>query len=404
MHRYYKEFRADKYVDSRSDDKGPEPEGLTVGKIGKHTFLFVAMERTHDIFIYDVSVPTAPVLVQVRLASAPHVPAPCPRQPRICSSPRWLRPLPTLWHSLGATAAPSAAHKVIADAGDYSPEGLDFIPASDSPSGKAMLAIGYEWAPDGESPKFALYESGVAPCATGSDDDDDDPCFARGSTTACRVAPGASAAEVGPECARGESVLMSELVAGDHVLASPTAVTRVIVNQHVPSKSVSSFVTLHHAGGALTLTPDHVVLLNGEWAPAREAKAGSILSNGAAVERVTTTTDGIINPLTTAGTILANGVIASVYPEWIAAHMLSTKVYPLPLSASNLVSYLFPQSAQAFYNAALEPLFNANRKHLEAVPAALVTPAIAILDLLITAAFLAPPALAALVLSRKVKA
>ena len=64
---------------------------------------------------------------------------------------------------------------------------------------------------------------------------------------------------------------------------------------------------------------------------------------------------GIINPLTASGTILANGVVASVYPEWISKHMLSSKLYPLPLSACNLLTYLFPAPAQTFYDAVLEP-------------------------------------------------
>jgi len=233
--------------------------------------------------------------------------------------------------------------------------------------------------------------------------DDDAPCFARGSTTACRVTRGTSAAEAFPQCfgdapsTTAEAVLMSSLTAGDLVLASPASVTRVLLNQHVPSKSTSHFVTLHFGGGELALTPDHVLELDGEWAPAREAKAGSRLSNGRTVERVTDARSGIINPLTASGTILANGVVASVYPEWISTHMLSSKLYPLPLSACNLLTYLFPAPAQTFYDAAIEPLFDGGRatyrKYLEVVPPALVTPAIAALDGLIAAAFVLPPAL-----------
>jgi hypothetical protein len=43
--------------DSRSDDKGPEPEGLTIGKIGKKTFAFIGMERIGGIMVYDISNP-----------------------------------------------------------------------------------------------------------------------------------------------------------------------------------------------------------------------------------------------------------------------------------------------------------------------------------------------------------
>jgi len=151
-------------------------------------------------------------------------------------------------------------------------------------------------------------------------------------------------------------------------------------------------VRITHTGGSLTLTPDHVLSLDDQWLPARLAQAGTRLSNGAIVHSVSATTQGIINPLTSTGTILADGVLASVYPEWIASHMLSSTVYPLPLSACNILAAAFPQSAQAFYDAALEPIFAGGRRaYLEAVPAALVAPAIVAMDLTITAAFVAVP-------------
>ena len=50
--------------DGRSDNKGPEPEGLTVGTVNGIPYAFVGSERTGDIFIYDISNPLAPVLKQ----------------------------------------------------------------------------------------------------------------------------------------------------------------------------------------------------------------------------------------------------------------------------------------------------------------------------------------------------
>src|SRR5690606_19242878 len=47
--------------DSRSDAKGPEPEGLTLGKVGDQTFLFLGLERMGGILVYDVTNPEAPV-------------------------------------------------------------------------------------------------------------------------------------------------------------------------------------------------------------------------------------------------------------------------------------------------------------------------------------------------------
>ncbi|KAK6020369.1 hypothetical protein OSTOST_13977, partial [Ostertagia ostertagi] len=47
----------------RSDDKGPEPEGVTLGVIGSKTYAFIALERTGGVMVYDVTSPTAPIFV-----------------------------------------------------------------------------------------------------------------------------------------------------------------------------------------------------------------------------------------------------------------------------------------------------------------------------------------------------
>lgn len=50
-------------VDDRSDDKGAEPESVTTLKIGNSTLLFVGLERTGGVMVYDITTPTAPVFV-----------------------------------------------------------------------------------------------------------------------------------------------------------------------------------------------------------------------------------------------------------------------------------------------------------------------------------------------------
>jgi 2',3'-cyclic-nucleotide 2'-phosphodiesterase (5'-nucleotidase family) len=50
--------------DGRSDNKGPEPEGVVVGVIGNRTYAFIGLERTGDVMVYDVTVPTQPKFVQ----------------------------------------------------------------------------------------------------------------------------------------------------------------------------------------------------------------------------------------------------------------------------------------------------------------------------------------------------
>ena len=94
--------------DSRSDDKGPEPEAATVGVIDGNTYAFVGLERIGGIMVYDVSNPSAPVFVQY---------------------------LNNRDFSGDAEAG---------TAGDLGPEGLVFIPAEDSPTGENLLAAANE--------------------------------------------------------------------------------------------------------------------------------------------------------------------------------------------------------------------------------------------------------------------
>jgi hypothetical protein len=47
----------------RSDDKGPEPEGVAIGVIGANTYAFIALERIGGVMVYDVTVPNSPVYV-----------------------------------------------------------------------------------------------------------------------------------------------------------------------------------------------------------------------------------------------------------------------------------------------------------------------------------------------------
>ncbi len=47
--------------DSRSDDKGPEPESITVGKVGESYYAFIGLERQGGIMVYNVTNPEAPI-------------------------------------------------------------------------------------------------------------------------------------------------------------------------------------------------------------------------------------------------------------------------------------------------------------------------------------------------------
>jgi len=83
--------------DDRSDDKGPEPEGLTVGEHKGRTYAFVGLERAGGIVVMDVTDPRSPQFVQ--------------------------------WFTV---------------AGDISPEGLTFVPANDVPGKAPLLLVAHE--------------------------------------------------------------------------------------------------------------------------------------------------------------------------------------------------------------------------------------------------------------------
>jgi hypothetical protein len=83
--------------DSRSDNKGSEPEGLAVGEAFGRTLAFVGLERAGGVMVFDLTDPTAPVFQS------------------------WAR-----------------------QAGDVSPEGVAFVTKGDSPTGRPLVVVGHE--------------------------------------------------------------------------------------------------------------------------------------------------------------------------------------------------------------------------------------------------------------------
>ena len=91
----------------RSDDKGAEPEGVAVGMVGDRRIAVLGLERMSALAVFDITRPLAPVFVE------------------------WLQMLP-------AKATPAKDVKY------WSPEGIVFVPADKSPSGKALIITSYE--------------------------------------------------------------------------------------------------------------------------------------------------------------------------------------------------------------------------------------------------------------------
>jgi DNA-binding beta-propeller fold protein YncE len=57
---YFNSNNSKNDFDSRSDNKGPEPEGVAVGRIGDKQYAFVGLERIGGVMVYDVTNPHAP--------------------------------------------------------------------------------------------------------------------------------------------------------------------------------------------------------------------------------------------------------------------------------------------------------------------------------------------------------
>ena len=60
-----KSIAANVYDDTRSDDKGVEPEGLTTGIVGSYQLAFIGMERVDAVAVYDIANPSNPVFLQL---------------------------------------------------------------------------------------------------------------------------------------------------------------------------------------------------------------------------------------------------------------------------------------------------------------------------------------------------
>ncbi len=89
--------------DNRSDNKGPEPEGVAVGKVGSRTYAFIGLERIGGVMAYDVSNPAVPTF---------------------------------------AAYANTRALDIVG--GDLGAEGVTFVAEEDSPNGKPLVIVGNE--------------------------------------------------------------------------------------------------------------------------------------------------------------------------------------------------------------------------------------------------------------------
>lgn len=100
--------------DTRSDDKGPEPEDVKIAKIGDRFYAFIGLERIGGVMAYDITDPQNPVFIDY-------------------VNNRDFTAEPTL---LDGTTNPAIK--------DLGPEGLLLISAADSPNGQPLLVTANE--------------------------------------------------------------------------------------------------------------------------------------------------------------------------------------------------------------------------------------------------------------------
>ena len=107
--------------DVRSDDRGPEPEHLAIGRVGRRTYVFITSEHVGGVYIYDITDP-GDVKFQQYINNRNFAVAP----DQVC----------------GERGGPALA--TCDQAGDLEPEGVTFVPAALSPIGRPMLLVNHE--------------------------------------------------------------------------------------------------------------------------------------------------------------------------------------------------------------------------------------------------------------------
>ncbi len=111
---------------NRSDDKGPEPEGVVTASINGTTYAFVTLERIGGVMAFNISNPTQAIFENY---------------------------------------ANARKNIVSTDSTDLGPEGVIFIPANESPNNKNLLILSNEI-----SSSITIYEVIAPPIVSGTED------------------------------------------------------------------------------------------------------------------------------------------------------------------------------------------------------------------------------------------
>ena len=144
---YFNTNHTENEFESRSDDKGPEPEGVALGEINGRTYAFVGFERLGGVMVYDITDPAKPAYTAY------------------INNRDFSINMEELADE-GDDAVKAGLEKV----GDLGAEGLTFVPAKDSPNGENLLIVGNEVS--GTTTVFqvdSLIEAPAEPAQPGND-------------------------------------------------------------------------------------------------------------------------------------------------------------------------------------------------------------------------------------------
>ncbi|GAB4113469.1 MAG: hypothetical protein OHK0050_16690 [Roseiflexaceae bacterium] len=191
--------------DTRSDNKGPEPEAAEVASIGGRIYAFIGLERIGGVMVYDITTPTSPTFVQY------------------------------------ATGRGTGGD-------DIAPEGMSYIAPEESPNGKPLLLVANE-----VSGTVAIYEISVlnsTPDGAGSlsllHNNDGESALSPTNNTVARVGQSSVSLPVGGIAAfktvtmreisdaRSRGNALINVYAGDAFLASSTLACSLPIDATTP--------------------------------------------------------------------------------------------------------------------------------------------------------------------------
>jgi hypothetical protein len=120
----FERIQAEQYPEGfqNTTESGPETESVTIGAFGGRTYAFVGQERGSGVMTFDVTRPSSPEYISTTVN----------------------RDYSVSFGDLADDAEADPDGDEPGRAGDWGPEGVEFVPVADSPTENPLLCVGYE--------------------------------------------------------------------------------------------------------------------------------------------------------------------------------------------------------------------------------------------------------------------